>query len=173
MKTLTVSEPKLINGTEWLSIKIHGQSFMLHQIRKMVAMVALCIRYGSPLNRIIEAFNSTDISIPKAPSLGLLLEQPVYEAYNVRLGTFGYGHITFDKYAKEVEEFKSTHIYDKIFAEEGKENVFHGFFGFIDSFRGDETFDYFTAKGITERMSKEAKKNYVEEDDELGGDNEG
>jgi tRNA pseudouridine38-40 synthase len=32
MKKLTVSEPMLINDTEWISIKLHGQSFMLHQI---------------------------------------------------------------------------------------------------------------------------------------------
>jgi len=26
----------MINDTEWLKLKVHGQSFMLHQIRKMV-----------------------------------------------------------------------------------------------------------------------------------------
>lgn len=34
-------DPVIINDTEWLSLKVHGQSFMMHQIRKMVAM-AVC-----------------------------------------------------------------------------------------------------------------------------------
>lgn len=151
MKSLTVSEPFIINNTEWLSIKIHGQSFMLHQIRKMVAMVALVVRTGCPLDRITQAFNKPRINIPKAPSLGLLLEQPVYDAYNTRLGGFGYEGISFDKYKEQVEAFKFKHIYDKIYSEEAKENVFHGFFAFIDSFRGDPIFDYLTARGITDK----------------------
>ena len=36
MKRLTISDPFLVNDTEWVSIKFHGQSFMLHQIRKMI-----------------------------------------------------------------------------------------------------------------------------------------
>lgn len=35
-------EPVIINDTEWLSLKVHGQSFMMHQIRKMIAMV-VCV----------------------------------------------------------------------------------------------------------------------------------
>lgn len=184
MKSITVSDPKIINNTEWLSIKIHGQSFMLHQIRKMVAMVALVIRTGCPLDRISQAFNQPRINIPKAPSLGLLLEQPVYEGYNTRLGTFGYDPINFDKYQTIVEAFKMKHIYDKIYSEEAKENVFHGFFAFIDSFRGDPIFDYLTARGIgkgavvvgkNSKPTKEADVTAFEEesDGELEGDNEG
>lgn len=33
---LQVEDPIMIQGTEWLSVKLHGQSFMLHQIRKMI-----------------------------------------------------------------------------------------------------------------------------------------
>ncbi|KAK3065098.1 tRNA pseudouridine synthase 1, partial [Teratosphaeriaceae sp. CCFEE 6253] len=32
--------------SEWLSLKIHGQSFMMHQIRKMIGMVCLLVRSG-------------------------------------------------------------------------------------------------------------------------------
>jgi tRNA pseudouridine38-40 synthase len=149
MKDITVSEPFVIDKTEWCSVKIHGQSFMLHQIRKMIAMATLVVRTGCPLERITEAFDSEKVNIPKAPALGLLLEQPVYEGYNQRLADFGYNPIDFTKYQTEMDAFKMKHIYDKVYDEEVKENVFNGFFNFIDCYQGDGVFDFLTAKGIS------------------------
>ena len=154
MKSFQVSEPFLIEGTEWISIKIHGQSFMLHQIRKMIGMASLVIRTGCPLERIEQAFGETKINIPKAPALGLLLEQPVYDSYNNKLKDFGHDALTFDKYKEEMDAFKHKFIYDKIFKEEQQEHVFSGFFSFIDAFNGtNETtgvpiFQFLTARGI-------------------------
>ncbi|RKP23655.1 pseudouridine synthase, partial [Syncephalis pseudoplumigaleata] len=68
------SDPFIQQGTEWLSLKVHGQSFMLHQIRKMVSMMVLLVRSGTPLSVIPQSFAATKINIPKAPGLGLLLE---------------------------------------------------------------------------------------------------
>lgn len=155
MKSFKVSDPFLIEGTEWISIKIHGQSFMLHQIRKMIGMVALVIRTGCPLERIEEAFGENKINIPKAPALGLLLEQPVYDSYNERLTGWGHDALGFDKYEKEMDAFKHKFIYDKIFKEEQQEHVFSGFFSFIDAFNGTNEnsglpiFQFLTARGIT------------------------
>lgn len=36
MIDINVDEPTMIGGMEWISVKLHGQSFMLHQIRKMI-----------------------------------------------------------------------------------------------------------------------------------------
>lgn len=135
MLKTTVSDPFVIQGTEWVSIKIHGQSFMLHQIRKMIAMAVLVIRTGCPISRIQDCYGPTKINIPKAPALGLLLENPVYEAYNQILEKNNYEHIDFSIHQKEMDEFKMKFIYDKIYSEEVKENAFYGFFGFIDTFR--------------------------------------
>ncbi|KAK9473419.1 pseudouridine synthase [Dipodascopsis tothii] len=177
MKSLAASEPKLIDGTEWISIKIHGQSFMLHQIRKMIAMTALVIRCGAPLSRIDQTLTNIAVNIPKAPSLGLLLERPVYDNFNDRLKTFGYDGIDFDQYAPQIEAFKMKHIYDKIYHEEAKENVFHGFFGFLDNFRGNvHIFDYLTAKGVsekTEAVALDAKLDNDDDESDLVGDTEG
>lgn len=135
MLKTTVSDPFVIEGTEWVSIKIHGQSFMLHQIRKMIAMAVLVIRTGCPISRIQDCYGPTKINIPKAPALGLLLENPVYDSYNQILEKNNYEHIDFTIHQKEMDEFKMKYIYDKIYGEEMKENVFYGFFGFIDTFR--------------------------------------
>lgn len=158
MKEITVSDPFVIDKTEWISIKIHGQSFMLHQIRKMIAMATLVVRTGCPLERISQAFEQEKVNIPKAPALGLLLEQPVYEGYNTRLTEFGYNPIDFVNYQKEMDAFKMKHIYDKIYAEEVKENTFNSFFNFIDAFQGDNIFDFLTAKGISKLDSNQQRE---------------
>lgn len=133
----TVSDPFVIEGTEWVSIKLHGQSFMLHQIRKMIAMAVLVVRTGCPLVRITDCFGPTKVNVPKAPALGLLLENPVYEGYNAILEKHGYNRLEFGKYKEEMDAFKMKYIYDKIYGEEVKENTFYSFFGFIDTFKGN------------------------------------
>jgi tRNA pseudouridine38-40 synthase len=116
-------KPVIINDTEWLSLKVHGQSFMMHQIRKMVAMAALVVRCGAPLTIIQDSYRSTNISIPKAPGLGLLLERPVFNSYNERAEKeFNRGKIDFNKYQKEMDEFKQREIYDRIFREEERDH---------------------------------------------------
>lgn len=115
--------PIIINDTEWLSLKVHGQSFMMHQIRKMVAMAALVVRCGTSKDIIRESYGPANISIPKAPGLGLLLERPVFDSYNERaVREYSREKLDFDKYQKEMDEFKKREIYDRIFREEGKDH---------------------------------------------------
>ena len=129
-------EPIVINGTEWLSFKIHGQSFMMHQIRKMIAMIALVIRCGCDPSRINETFGNVRVNVPKVPGLGLLLERPVFDSYNSgRAEKFGREKIGFDKYEKVLEEFKRREIYERIFREEEHANAFNAFFGTVDQLR--------------------------------------
>ncbi|KAL6454094.1 PUS1 tRNA pseudouridine synthase 1 [Candida maltosa Xu316] len=135
MISTNVSDPFVIEGTEWISIKIHGQSFMLHQIRKMIAMAALITRLSLPPALIQTFFTEKKINIPKAPALGLLLENPVYDGYNPKLVSLGYDEVDFSKYEKEMLDFKMKNIYDKIYADELKENTFYAFFGYIDSYK--------------------------------------
>lgn len=110
--------PILIDNTEWLSLKVHGQSFMMHQIRKMVAMAALVVRCGCDPQRIHDSYGSTKIAIPKAPGLGLLLERPIFDSYNKKATDMEKGPIDFGLYEKEISEFKQREIYDRIFREE-------------------------------------------------------
>jgi tRNA pseudouridine38-40 synthase len=116
-------KPIIINDTEWLSLKVHGQSFMMHQIRKMVGMAALTVRCGTDPQIITEAFENVTVRIPKAPGLGLLLERPVFESYNVNQAEkHGREKIDFARYDKEIEEFKEREIYQRIFREEAQGN---------------------------------------------------
>lgn len=142
------TQPIQIRDTEWLSLKVHGQSFMMHQIRKMVAMAVLCVRCATPLDRMKESYGPKRISIPKAPGLGLLLERPVFESYSRKAkASFDKEPLNFDKYEKEIEEFKQEQIYKRIWDTEEQENSFHIFFHQLDNF-DTNYFLWATAHGL-------------------------
>ncbi|KAL1864054.1 hypothetical protein VTK73DRAFT_6235 [Phialemonium thermophilum] len=140
--------PIQIRDTEWLSIKVHGQSFMMHQIRKMIAMAVMVTRCGAPLDIITQSYGPRRISIPKAPGLGLMLERPIFDEYNKRAtGELGREPIDFSKYEDQIREFKDREIYSRMFEVEEKENSFHTFFNQLDNFRTDY-FLWVTAGGL-------------------------
>lgn len=117
-------EPKIINDSEWLSLKVHGQSFMMHQIRKMVGMASLVVRCGTPVERIEQSYRDNKFSIPKVPGLGLLLERPVFDSYNtLQAPKHGREKLDFGKWEAQMEDFKQKEIYQRIFEEEAKENT--------------------------------------------------
>ena len=151
--------PIIIDDTEWLSLKVWGQSFMMHQIRKMVSMVALLVRCGSHEGRMQDSYMAHRLSIPKAPSLGLLLERPVFEVYNEKLEGFGYNKIDFGRYENEMEEFKQREIYERIFREEERGHTFHSFFTGLDNTRSSQLF-YLSSVGV-EATKKEIKRDTV------------
>ena len=157
IKSFVVNEkPITINGTEWLSLKVHGQSFMMHQIRKMIGMVALVVRCGCDPLRISEAMGVASFSIPKAPSLGLLLERPIFNTYNQRAGKeFGKEAIDFDKFKAEMDEFKQREIYERMYRDEEKDNVFGNFFNHVDNYP-EPTFLYVTSGGVEATKTEEA-----------------
>ncbi|KAK3985217.1 pseudouridine synthase [Cladorrhinum sp. PSN332] len=139
--------PIQIRDTEWLSLKVHGQSFMMHQIRKMVAMAVMVVRCGAPVSLITESYGPRRISIPKAPGLGLMLERPMFTEYNKKAVTLEKDPIDFAKFDDKIQEFKDQHIYRRMFEVEEKENSFHLFFNQVDNFRTDY-FLWVTAGGL-------------------------
>jgi len=171
MKTLTVGDPFVIDGTEWVSVKIHGQSFMLHQIRKMIALAVLIIRTNSPVDVLKGLYEKDKVSIPKAPALGLLLERPVYDAYNLRLGKLGRDHITFEPFEAEIDAFKHKFIYDRIYKQEAQENDFHAFFGYMDTYRLKDILDYLL--GVKSEEGNEVPAPESESESDNDEDNEG
>lgn len=63
-------------------------------------MATLVIRCDLPIGLIDDCFEPTKINIPKAPALGLLLENPVFDAYNYKLRDHAYDAINFDAFKK-------------------------------------------------------------------------
>lgn len=175
------AHPIIINETEWLSLKVWGQSFMMHQIRKMISMVALLVRCGCHEDRLQDSYTAPRLSIPKAPSLGLLLERPIFEVYNEKLEGFGYNTIDFGRYETEMDEFKQREIYERIFREEERDHTFHSFFTGLDNARSPQLL-YLSSVGVeaTKRTLEKdaltetaaAAKTDIESQDEGGAVNE-
>ncbi|KAF9922695.1 tRNA pseudouridine synthase 1 [Linnemannia zychae] len=145
--SFNVSDPKMIQGTEWLSLKVHGQSFMLHQIRKMVSLIIMLVRTDTPLKLIPETFKANKINIPKAPSLGLLLERPVFDTYNRKIKDT-HTQLEFTPYTETMEAFKEKYIYDGIIKEELEFNRFDEFLQILDGHAHKYNLRYLNKEGI-------------------------
>jgi len=115
-------EPFVRRGLEWSVIKVKGQSFMLHQIRKMIGLGVSIVRGHTNLETLKEAWGMQRIDIPRAPGLGLLLDQIHYDRYNKRFAGDGM-HQGLDWKSEEeaVDKFKEEFIYSDIIETELKE----------------------------------------------------
>ncbi|KAL0074542.1 pseudouridine synthase [Phycomyces blakesleeanus] len=179
--SIKVDDPIYINGCEWLSVKLQGQSFMLHQIRKMVSMAILTVRSKTPLKIIKNSFDNVRINIPKAPAVGLLLERPVFDSFNKSLqmkdATFNAVRepVEFHPYKDEIEAFKQKWIYSTIFAAEAVERGFDTFLRTVDAHFGHE-FNYLNSDGeipdeciVYTKFSGQTKKK-DDSEDEIGAE---
>lgn len=121
---VAVGEPFIRDGLEWARVTFHGQSFMLHQIRKMVGLVIMAERIGVGADIIKQCFEAPRVNIPRAPALGLLLDRAIFEQYNERNPDAD--RIDFLEFEKEREALKDEFIYPKIFAEENDRAQYWG-----------------------------------------------
>lgn len=111
------------NNIEYVTMKVKGQSFVLHQIRKMIGLVVAIVRGLTLIDTINKAFSEECIDIPKAPGLGLVLDFVHYERYNARYSDDGF-HSPLDWIDEqlEIEKFSNDFIYSNIYEMELKEN---------------------------------------------------
>ncbi|KAI8341958.1 pseudouridine synthase [Chlamydoabsidia padenii] len=148
---ITVGDPIYIDDVEWISVKLHGQSFMLHQIRKMISMAVLVVRSGTPLSLIEESFGPRKINIPKAPALGLLLERPVFDSYNNRLNDKRlqkeHPRLEFTQHKDAIDAFKKKWVYSRMFEAEREERGFDTFLTSVDNSFTDD-FKYLNPQGV-------------------------
>ncbi|XP_014400836.1 PREDICTED: tRNA pseudouridine synthase A, mitochondrial, partial [Myotis brandtii] len=68
-------EPFERDGMEFAVIKVKGQSFMTHQIRKMVGLVVAIVKGYAPEDVLERSWGEAKVDVPKAPGLGLVLER--------------------------------------------------------------------------------------------------
>ncbi|KAL4427693.1 hypothetical protein ABPG75_001782 [Micractinium tetrahymenae] len=112
-----------ISGERWVKMVVVGQSFMLHQIRKMVGM-AVAVMRGTASEECMRLAlkTSADLNTPMAPELGLFLDECFFDAYNSQWGEM-HSELKLSDYQAEVDAFKAQHLYPHIAARDGEEGV--------------------------------------------------
>ncbi|KZC10210.1 tRNA pseudouridine synthase A, mitochondrial, partial [Dufourea novaeangliae] len=117
-------ETFVANDIEFAVLEIKGQSFMLHQIRKMVSMVVGISRNIIKNDTIKDAFALEKIDIPIAPGLGLSLHHVHYKYYNRKYGNDGIHEILdWQECDQEVEKFYKDYILKSIVDTEATEKI--------------------------------------------------
>ena len=75
METFRCQDPVVVEGVEWIPTQVLGQSFLLHQIRKMISMAVDVGRGVASLDVMDKALsNSEKVQVGLAPAQGLFLE---------------------------------------------------------------------------------------------------
>lgn len=135
---------------EWLSLRVHGQSFMLHQIRKMVGFIVLLMKCGKQdqLDLFDLAFSpSSKLNIPKVPGLGLLLERCFFDSYNTNPNCAHTKPISFDQFDAQIESFKQAQIYPQMLQQEREQMEFWNWLGCIQ----DHSYEYAYIQSSTDK----------------------
>lgn len=119
---MSCGEPFINSNTEFAVITVRGQSFMLHQIRKMIGLVIAVIK-GYAKEEVMErSWGQDKVDVPKAPGLGLVLERVHFDRYNKRFGGDGlHEKLEWDGEEAAIKAFKEAHIYPTIVETECQE----------------------------------------------------
>jgi tRNA pseudouridine38-40 synthase len=112
-----------VAGETWVRLVVVGQSFVLHQIRKMVGTALAVARGAAPPTAIADALRKdADVATPMAPELGLFLDETVYASYNKTWGA-PRGEIRRDAWGDAATRFKLDRVYPHIAARDGEAGV--------------------------------------------------
>lgn len=111
-------------GGRWVKLAVLGQSFMLHQIRKMVGLAAAVARGIAPLEALDAALDpDRDYAVPMAPALGLLLDEAFFDGYNQRWASL-HGPISLAPFREQAEALKRTGVYPHMASLERQGSVY-------------------------------------------------
>ena len=73
--SIVVSDPVRIHNELYLRVRLEGQSFMLHQIRKMMGISVEVARGRCTLFKVYTSMSTGKMITPLAPSTGLFLDK--------------------------------------------------------------------------------------------------
>ncbi|KAK6131363.1 hypothetical protein DH2020_034892 [Rehmannia glutinosa] len=112
-----------IDGIDFVKCEVVGQSFMLHQIRKMIGLAVAIMRNIAPESLIETAFEQkVNINVPMAPEVGLYLDECFFSSYNSKWKDT-HEELSMKDYAEEAEDFKTKYIYSHIASAEHKDGA--------------------------------------------------
>lgn len=116
--SFTCSQPFVDSTTkiEFAVLKVKGQSFMLHQIRKMIGLMLAVVRGLADVDLLRKrAFTAERIDVPMSPGLGLVLNEVHYDRYNVKYGSDGmHEKLEWDAEEGKIQKFFDEQIFPTI-----------------------------------------------------------
>ncbi|KAK7329956.1 hypothetical protein VNO77_24139 [Canavalia gladiata] len=113
----------VVEGMEFVKCEVVGQSFMLHQIRKMIGLAVAIMRNCAPESLIDKALQQdVNINVPTAPEVGLYLDECFFTSYNQKWKD-SHEELSMKAYEKEAEDFKMKYIYSHIASTEQKDGT--------------------------------------------------
>lgn len=149
-------EPK--HGVQLAVLRVKGQSFMLHQIRKMVGLTLAVLRGHTEAETIQRAFGEPRIDVPMAPGVGLVLDQVHYDRYNERYASDGiHEALTWTAEEPTIQAFFDTYIMPTIVETEVRERSMINWM---------QTLSLHSYDVRVEGRNQQAEKEGVESDDE-------
>ncbi|KAL8601279.1 hypothetical protein ACOMHN_003223 [Nucella lapillus] len=117
-------EPFVRDGMEFVILTVNGQSFMLHHIRKMIGLMIAIVRGYCGLDALTKSWGPLKMDIPKAPGLGLFLNELFFDGYNKKFGKDGmHEALVWDKYRESLDQFREEYILSHIARSERQESV--------------------------------------------------
>uniref|UniRef100_A0A8C2KRW1 Pseudouridine synthase 1 n=1 Tax=Cyprinus carpio TaxID=7962 RepID=A0A8C2KRW1_CYPCA len=112
---MSCGEPFVRQEAEFAIITVRGQSFMMHQIRKMIGLVIAVVKGYVDEGVIERSWGEDKVDVPKAPGLGLVLERVHFDRYNKRFGGDGiHETLEWTEEKEAITAFKDKHIYPSI-----------------------------------------------------------
>ncbi|RCV07702.1 hypothetical protein SETIT_1G266700v2 [Setaria italica] len=112
-----------LDGIDFVRCEVVGQSFMLHQIRKMIGLAVAVMRNCAPESIYDVAFRKdVKLNVPTAPEVGLYLDECMFTSYNKKWKD-SHEAVSMEPYCEEAEEFKVKYIFPHIAAMEHKEGA--------------------------------------------------
>ncbi|KRX16281.1 tRNA pseudouridine synthase A, mitochondrial [Trichinella nelsoni] len=152
----------LYNNIEYLTVDIKGQSFLIHQIRKMIGFCVSLIRGDLDPCLQQKVWQNERIKVPKAPSLGLVLEEPHYEHYNKRFQAT-HQRLCWDIYQEKCDEFKQAYIIKDILETDESEKIFEEWLTYLtEKFWNENDVDNVSIVGHSDNVQTDGKSSLKE-----------
>ncbi len=85
MRRIELDAPALVAGIEFFTVRLVGQSFMLHQIRKMIGTAVMLLRYDIPRSAIKRTLQTEKFTLPLIPGVGLAVVRCWFTGYDKKV----------------------------------------------------------------------------------------
>eukprot|EP01028_Stygiella_incarcerata_P011362 TRINITY_DN639_c0_g1_i3.p1 TRINITY_DN639_c0_g1~~TRINITY_DN639_c0_g1_i3.p1 ORF type:complete len:288 (-),score=95.08 TRINITY_DN639_c0_g1_i3:74-937(-) len=124
IKSISIGDTMMMDGLEWVSIHIHGQSFMLHQIRRMIGLV-IAVSMNLVPQKIFDYIflQEYHLDIFMVPGAGLMLNKCHFSGYDRKNGQL-YGPMEFPSINGACEAYRNASILPEIARLEKKKHLF-------------------------------------------------